>query len=78
MIVFCATYRTLKLCSYYVIMYYTKSMPVIIIPNFIQVLVDVPCTNDRHSTLEDDNNIFKPGRMKERLQIPALQKHLLL
>lgn len=53
-------------------------MSVIIIPNFIQVLVDVPCTNDRHSALEDDNNIFKPGRMKERLQIPALQKHLLL
>ncbi|VDH91237.1 Hypothetical predicted protein [Mytilus galloprovincialis] len=47
-------------------------------PSYEKVLVDVPCTNDRHSTLEDDNNIFKPGRMKERLQIPALQKHLLL
>ncbi|CAG2184850.1 NSUN4 [Mytilus edulis] len=47
-------------------------------PSYEKVLVDVPCTNDRHSALEDDNNIFKPGRMKERLQIPALQKHLLL
>ncbi|XP_063405303.1 5-methylcytosine rRNA methyltransferase NSUN4-like [Mytilus trossulus] len=47
-------------------------------PSYDKVLVDVPCTKDRHSALEDDNNIFKPGRMKERLQIPALQKHLLL
>ncbi|XP_052088370.1 5-methylcytosine rRNA methyltransferase NSUN4-like isoform X2 [Mytilus californianus] len=47
-------------------------------PSYEKVLVDVPCTNDRHSALEDDNNMFKPGRMKERLQIPATQKHLLL
>ncbi|CAC5418979.1 NSUN4 [Mytilus coruscus] len=34
-------------------------------PSFEKVLVDVPCTNDRHSALEDDNNMFKPGRMKK-------------
>lgn len=44
---------------------------------FDKVLVDVPCTTDRHSVTEDDNNIFRPDRVKERLKIPELQSHLL-
>ncbi|KAG5875501.1 hypothetical protein JTB14_036947 [Gonioctena quinquepunctata] len=49
----------------------------IIEDNFDRILVDVPCTVDRHSLRENDNNIFKPSRNKERLQIPELQKELL-
>lgn len=39
--------------------------------------VDVPCTTDRHSLHENDNNIFKPTRIKERLKLPELQRELL-
>ncbi|CAH1116198.1 unnamed protein product [Phaedon cochleariae] len=46
--------------------------------SFDRILVDVPCTTDRHSLHENDNNIFKPSRIKERLQLPELQKELLL
>uniref|UniRef100_A0A182F2M2 NOL1/NOP2/Sun domain family member 4 n=1 Tax=Anopheles albimanus TaxID=7167 RepID=A0A182F2M2_ANOAL len=42
-----------------------------------RVLVDVPCTNDRHSVMENDNNIFKPSRVKERLRLPELQAGIL-
>lgn len=42
-----------------------------------KILVDVPCTNDRHSLHEDDNNIFSVTRMKERLRLPELQAQLL-
>ncbi|XP_058124736.1 5-methylcytosine rRNA methyltransferase NSUN4 [Anopheles ziemanni] len=42
-----------------------------------RVLVDVPCTNDRHSLMENDNNIFKPSRVKERLRLPELQAAIL-
>lgn len=42
-----------------------------------KILVDVPCTTDRHCLHDNDNNIFKPGRTKERLQIPELQAELL-
>ncbi|XP_032519114.2 5-methylcytosine rRNA methyltransferase NSUN4 [Danaus plexippus] len=45
---------------------------------FDKVLVDVPCTTDRHSVMEDDNNIFRPDRVKERLRIPELQSQLLV
>ena len=45
--------------------------------SFDKVLVDVPCTNDRHSVMEDDNNIFKPQRMKERINLPETQSALL-
>ncbi|KAK7107489.1 5-methylcytosine rRNA methyltransferase NSUN4-like [Littorina saxatilis] len=45
---------------------------------FSKVLVDVPCNTDRHVLLEDENNLFKPGRTKERLQMTTLQKDLLL
>lgn len=39
--------------------------------------MDVPCTTDRHSVMENDNNIFKPSRIKERLKLPELQSELL-
>ncbi|XP_023936273.2 5-methylcytosine rRNA methyltransferase nsun-4 [Bicyclus anynana] len=45
---------------------------------FDKVLVDVPCTTDRHSVMEDENNIFRADRVKERLRIPELQSQLLL
>lgn len=44
----------------------------------LQVLVDVPCTTDRHSVMEDDNNIFSKGRTGERRRLPQLQLQLLL
>ncbi|XP_066140335.1 5-methylcytosine rRNA methyltransferase NSUN4 [Euwallacea fornicatus] len=45
--------------------------------DFDRILVDVPCTTDRHSLKENDNNIFKPSRIKERLKLPELQSELL-
>lgn len=45
---------------------------------YTKILVDVPCTTDRHVLHEDDNNIFKPTRIKERLQIPDLQASILV
>uniref|UniRef100_A0A1A7Y9Z0 5-cytosine rRNA methyltransferase NSUN4 n=1 Tax=Iconisemion striatum TaxID=60296 RepID=A0A1A7Y9Z0_9TELE len=45
---------------------------------FDRVLVDVPCTTDRHSLMEDDNNIFSKSRMGERRRLPQLQLQLLL
>lgn len=42
-----------------------------------KVLVDVPCTTDRHVLNSDDNNLFKPTRVKERLRLPELQASLL-
>uniref|UniRef100_A0A3P8TCT9 5-cytosine rRNA methyltransferase NSUN4 n=1 Tax=Amphiprion percula TaxID=161767 RepID=A0A3P8TCT9_AMPPE len=44
----------------------------------VQVLVDVPCTTDRHSLMEDDNNIFNKIRVGERRRLPQLQLELLL
>ncbi|XP_050817800.1 5-methylcytosine rRNA methyltransferase NSUN4 isoform X1 [Gopherus flavomarginatus] len=43
-----------------------------------RVLVDVPCTTDRHSVMEEDNNIFSRMRLKERQMLPMLQMQLLL
>uniref|UniRef100_F6RHT5 5-cytosine rRNA methyltransferase NSUN4 n=1 Tax=Monodelphis domestica TaxID=13616 RepID=F6RHT5_MONDO len=43
-----------------------------------RVLVDVPCTTDRHSVLEEDNNIFKRSRKVERQMMPMLQVQLLV
>ncbi|KAL4718409.1 hypothetical protein ACJJTC_014512 [Scirpophaga incertulas] len=43
-----------------------------------QVLVDVPCTTDRHTVNEDENNIFRPDRIRERLRLPELQAQLLV
>ncbi|XP_058804927.1 5-methylcytosine rRNA methyltransferase NSUN4 [Phymastichus coffea] len=42
-----------------------------------KILVDVPCTTDRHVLHEDDNNLFKASRIKERLKLPELQTELL-
>lgn len=42
-----------------------------------KILVDVPCTTDRHSLMENDNNIFKPSRVKERLRLPEMQSAIL-
>ncbi|CAL8324834.1 unnamed protein product [Arctogadus glacialis] len=43
-----------------------------------RVLVDVPCTTDRHSATEEDNNIFSKIRTGERKRLPQLQTDLLL
>ncbi|XP_005398733.1 PREDICTED: 5-methylcytosine rRNA methyltransferase NSUN4 isoform X3 [Chinchilla lanigera] len=42
-----------------------------------RVLVDVPCTADRHSLYEEENNIFQRSRKKERQMLPMLQMQLL-
>ncbi|KAF7396121.1 hypothetical protein HZH66_006983 [Vespula vulgaris] len=42
-----------------------------------KILVDVPCTTDRHVLHENDNNIFKPTRIKERLRMPEIQADIL-
>ncbi|XP_055641558.1 5-methylcytosine rRNA methyltransferase NSUN4 [Toxorhynchites rutilus septentrionalis] len=42
-----------------------------------RILVDVPCTTDRHSVTENDNNIFKTSRVKERLRKPEEQAAIL-
>ncbi|KAF2979950.1 hypothetical protein EK904_012145, partial [Melospiza melodia maxima] len=47
-------------------------------PLLLQVLVDVPCTTDRHSAMEEDNNIFHRRRTKERQMLPMLQLQLLM
>ncbi|XP_008431607.1 5-cytosine rRNA methyltransferase NSUN4 isoform X2 [Poecilia reticulata] len=46
--------------------------------SFDRVLVDVPCTTDRHSLMDDDNNIFSRSRVGERRSLPQLQAQLLL
>lgn len=46
--------------------------------DYDRILVDVPCTNDRHSLHNNDNNMFKPSRIKERLQLPQLQCEILV
>ncbi|NXU19647.1 NSUN4 methyltransferase, partial [Pardalotus punctatus] len=45
---------------------------------FHKVLVDVPCTTDRHSATEEENNIFHKRRTKERQMLPMLQLQLLM
>ncbi|XP_003745251.1 5-methylcytosine rRNA methyltransferase NSUN4 [Galendromus occidentalis] len=42
-----------------------------------KILVDVPCTNDRHSLFEEDNNIFRGTRIQERLHLPQTQSAIL-
>ncbi|XP_063829385.1 5-methylcytosine rRNA methyltransferase nsun-4 [Ostrinia nubilalis] len=44
---------------------------------FDKVLVDVPCTTDRLSVNEDENNVFRPDRVRERLKLPEMQSQLL-
>lgn len=43
-----------------------------------KVLVDVPCTNDRHSLFQVDNNIFARPRQEERNDMPRIQQDLLM
>lgn len=43
-----------------------------------KILVDVPCTTDRHVLHNDENNLFKPSRIKERIQLPELQTEILV
>ncbi|OAD52181.1 Putative methyltransferase NSUN4 [Eufriesea mexicana] len=43
-----------------------------------KILVDVPCTVDRHVLHSDVDNLFKPNRVKERLTIPTIQNALKL
>ncbi|RWS03221.1 5-methylcytosine rRNA methyltransferase NSUN4-like protein, partial [Dinothrombium tinctorium] len=45
---------------------------------FDKILVDVPCTNDRVSVTEDENNWFKSARMKERIALPQNQMEILV
>lgn len=45
---------------------------------YSQVLVDVPCNTDRNVVLVDENNLFNPQRFNERVEMPNLQKNLLL
>lgn len=42
-----------------------------------QILLDVPCTNDRLSVAEDDNNWFSQKRLQERLKLPQQQMDML-
>ncbi|KAK2716129.1 hypothetical protein QYM36_010640 [Artemia franciscana] len=44
---------------------------------FDKVLADVPCQTDRHSVIENDNNIFKPSRSRERITLPETQSGIL-
>ena len=46
--------------------------------DYIQVLVDVPCNTDRHFVLTKENNLFSKDRARERLQLPKVQKELLM
>lgn len=46
--------------------------------SYDKVLVDVPCTTDRHAVNENENNIFKPTRIKERLRLPEVQAAILV
>ncbi|CAH0391632.1 unnamed protein product [Bemisia tabaci] len=43
-----------------------------------KILVDVPCTTDRLSVNDNDDNIFAPNRIQERLQLPEAQAALLV
>lgn len=45
---------------------------------YLQILLDVPCSNDRLSCNQNENSLFRPDRIKERLQLPELQSSLLL
>lgn len=48
------------------------------VDDFDKVLVDVPCTTDRHSVVEEDNNIFSRSRTMEKRNLPLCQTQLLL
>lgn len=43
-----------------------------------KILLDVPCTNDRNSVRSDENNLFKHGRIHERVELPQIQSKILI
>ncbi|XP_043463650.1 5-methylcytosine rRNA methyltransferase NSUN4 [Leptopilina heterotoma] len=45
---------------------------------FNKILVDVPCTNDRHSLHVNDGNWFRNEYIRERLKLPELQSEILV
>lgn len=45
---------------------------------FDKILLDVPCTNDRNSVRSDENNLFKNGRINERIALPQTQMSILV
>ncbi|XP_067137328.1 5-methylcytosine rRNA methyltransferase NSUN4 isoform X2 [Centruroides vittatus] len=45
--------------------------------SFDKILLDVPCTNDRLSVTDVDNNIFSSRRITERIKMPQLQMEIL-
>lgn len=45
--------------------------------SFDKILLDVPCTNDRHSLYVEANNMFATKRTRERIEIPYRQLDLL-
>uniref|UniRef100_T1IVH6 NOL1/NOP2/Sun domain family member 4 n=1 Tax=Strigamia maritima TaxID=126957 RepID=T1IVH6_STRMM len=47
-------------------------------PNaYTKVLVDVPCTNDRESTVREENNMFSHAKLRERILLPERQINML-
>lgn len=44
---------------------------------FDKILVDAPCTSDRYAVNSNENNYFKPTRMKERVKLPETQAAIL-
>lgn len=42
-----------------------------------KILADVPCTTDRHVLSSNENSLFKPSRIKERLKLPETQAAIL-
>ena len=47
-------------------------------PPFDKILVDVPCTNDRVSVTDEDNNMFTSRRSGERNSLPQRQMDILM
>jgi len=45
--------------------------------SYDKILIDAPCTNDRHSVHENDNNMFTPSRLQNRLKMPEEQLNIL-
>ncbi|TGZ69888.1 hypothetical protein CRM22_003479 [Opisthorchis felineus] len=44
---------------------------------FDKVLVDVPCSSDRHALTSDEGSLFSKGKSKTRANLPELQSMLL-
>ncbi|XP_063699689.1 5-methylcytosine rRNA methyltransferase NSUN4 [Culicoides brevitarsis] len=42
-----------------------------------KILVDAPCTGDRYAVTINENNYFKPSRVKERIKLPETQAAIL-